>query len=157
MKINIREAEKSDIPLILDLIYELAVYERLEHQVTRDENQLYKALFVEKSASAILLSYDNKIVGFALYFYNFSTFLLKKGLYLEDVFIKEPYRNLGIGKEVFRYLINKAKKTDCGRIEWSCLDWNENSLKFYEKIGAKPQDEWVTLRLVAEDFDKFPY
>ena len=89
--------------------------------------------------------------------YNFSTFLLKKGLYLEDVFIKEAYRNLGIGKEVFRYLIKKAKETNCGRIEWSCLSWNENSLKFYNKIGAKTQDEWTTLRLVAEDFDKFPY
>ena len=106
-----------------------------------------KWVFKEKKAEVIFILEDNKEIGFALYFYNFSTFLSKPGIYLEDIFIKEEYRNKGYGKLVFEFLINKAKEEDLGRIEWVCLDWNEPSIKFYEKLGAKPLNDWIIFRL----------
>lgn len=144
---KIIEAKREDAHLIFDFINELAVYEKMEKDVTGDVTLIEKWIFDEQRAKVIFIEVDNKYVGFALYFYNFSTFVTKPGIYLEDLFIKEEYRNKGYGKQVFQYLIDKATSEDCGRIEWTCLNWNTPSIKFYESLGAIGMNEWTTYRL----------
>ncbi len=147
-EILIRQALKEDVGLILSFIKELADYEKLSDAVTANEELLLKTLFGEESVTKSLLAfYDNKPAGFAIYFYNFSTFIGKPGLYLEDVYVKPELRGKGIGKQILIYLANIAKEKDCGRFEWSVLDWNEPSIKFYKNLGAKPMDEWTVFRL----------
>ena len=147
-EILIRQALKEDVGLILSFIKELADYEKLSDAVTANEELLSKTLFGEESVTKSLLAfYDNKPAGFAIYFYNFSTFIGKPGLYLEDVYVKPELRGKGIGKQILIYLANIAKEKDCGRFEWSVLDWNEPSIKFYKNLGAKPMDEWTVFRL----------
>lgn len=143
----IKEALKNDLPFIIKGIKELAIYEKMEDQVVLNEKELHKWIFEEQIAHVYIAFHEEKPVGFMLYFYNFSTFLGKPGIYIEDIYIQEPFRNLGLGKAFFKTLIEKAKASTIERIEWSCLNWNTPSIAFYKKIGAHPMDEWSTFRL----------
>jgi GNAT superfamily N-acetyltransferase len=150
--LEIRKAHRSDVPLILHFIKELATYEKLLHEVTATVELLEKNLFGEKSvAEVVIASFENKDVGFALYFHNFSTFVGKPGIYLEDLYVSPEYRGKGFGKILLKYLANLAGERDCGRLEWQVLDWNESAIKFYKNLGAKPMDEWTVFRVTGED------
>lgn len=144
---KLRFAEENDIPLILSLIRELADYENMLNEVVANEDILYNSLFNRKVVEVIIGEYDNKPVGFALFFYNFSTFLGKPGIYLEDLYIKPEMRGKGLGKIILSFIAKLAVERDCGRFEWSCLDWNEPSIKFYKNLGAIPMDQWTVYRL----------
>lgn len=151
----IREAEKQDIPLVLDLIKELAAYEKLSHMVRATEADLEKYLFgPQKVADVILGYYEDVPVGYALYFYNFSTFLCRPGIYLEDIYVRREYRGRGFGKAMLVFLARLAVEKDCGRLEWVVLDWNEPSIQFYKSLGAELMDEWIVNRLSGEDLRK---
>ncbi len=153
--LQIRKAQKSDVPLILHFIKELADYEKLLHEVTATVELLEANLFGEKSvAEVVIASFENKDVGFALYFHNFSTFVGKAGIYLEDLYVSYEYRGKGFGKSLLKYLANLAIERDCGRLEWWVLDWNESAIKFYKSLGAKPLDEWTVFRVTGEDLVK---
>lgn len=145
---TIRAARPGDEALLLELIRELAVYERLEQEVVADESLLAKALFgPEPSAHALIAEYGGEPVGFALYFFNFSTFLGRPGLYLEDLFVREPLRGHGIGKALLLHLADLAHQRGCGRMEWSVLDWNQPAIEFYRSLGSVPMEEWRVFRL----------
>ena len=149
---EIHHAEEEDIPVILSLIKELAVYEKLLHEVVATEKTLKKNLFGEKRyAETVLGYYMDQPVGFALFFHNFSTFMGEPGLYLEDLYVKPKYRGKGFGKILLAYLANLAVERDCGRYEWAVLDWNEPALKFYQSIGARVMNEWLIHRLTGEE------
>jgi len=152
---TIRTANENDCELILQFINELARYEKMENDVSATPESLKEWLFQKRTAEAIFPLENGKEIGFALYFHNFSTFVGKGGLYLEDIFILPEYRGKGYGKAVFRYLIQKAKELDCGRIEWCCLDWNKPSIEFYKSLGAKPLDEWTIYRLSQDKLTEF--
>lgn len=154
MKLIIKEIIQTDLPILLKLIKELAKYEKLLDQVSASENLLTQWIIKEKKANALLLEYNHEIVGFVLTFNNFSTFLGKPGIYLEDLYIKKAYRNKGFGKQVFRYLANECIQKGYGRLEWSVLDWNEPSIQFYKKLGALPMSDWTTYRLTESEFNK---
>lgn len=154
MKLNIKKITQTDIPELLELIKELAKYEQLLDQVYASEDLLTKWIINEEKSKALLLEYNHTIVGFVLYFNNFSTFLGKPGIYLEDLYIKEEYRNKGFGKQVFKYLANECIQNGYGRLEWSVLDWNDPSIQFYLKQGANPMQDWTTYRLNEEDLKK---
>lgn len=146
--INISPATSEDSATILRLIKALAEYEKLSHEVVADEKTLSSWLFcTAPKAHALIVELDGKVIGFALYFYNFSTFLGRPGIYIEDVFIEPEYRGKGAGKAVFQYLAAKAVAEGCGRLEWWVLNWNEPALNFYHSIGAKPMDEWTVQRI----------
>ncbi len=148
---TLRAAEPGDEMLLLQLIRELAVYERLQHEVIADESLLSAALFgPEPTAHAIIAEYKDEPAGFALYFFNFSTFLGRPGLYLEDLFVREHLRGHGIGKSLLLYLAGLAHQRGCGRMEWSVLDWNQPAIDFYRSLGAVPMDEWTVFRLDRE-------
>lgn len=151
---KIKEITQTDIPILLELIKELAHYKKLLDQVSADEKQLAQWIIHEKKANALLLEYNHTNVGFVLYFNNFSTFLGKPGIYLEDLYIKEDYRNKGFGKQVFKYLANECIQKGYGRLEWSVLNWNEPSIQFYQKLGAQPMSEWTTYRLTESELKK---
>ncbi len=151
---KIKEITQTDIPILLELIKELAHYEKLLDQVSADEKQLAQWIIHEKKANALLLEYNHTNVGFVLYFNNFSTFLGKPGIYLEDLYIKEDYRNKGFGKQVFKYLANECIQKGYGRLEWSVLNWNEPSIQFYQNLGAQPMSEWTTYRLTESELKK---
>lgn len=145
---KIKEAEVSDVLLIQQLITELAEYEKLLPQMIATTELLTMHLFGSKPIAHVFLAYENsEPIGFALYFYNFSTFVGKLGIYLEDLYIKESYRGKGYGKALLEKIILKAKEQDCGRVEWSVLDWNKPAIEFYNKMGAQPMDEWTTFRI----------
>jgi GNAT superfamily N-acetyltransferase len=144
----IRPATPEDTPMIAALIRALAEYERLAHEVTLDEAQLHTYLFGERPyAEVILAERDGQVVGFALFFHNFSTFLGKPGIYLEDLFVKPEYRGDGHGKALLAELARIAVERRCGRLEWSVLDWNVPSIAFYHSLGAVSMDDWTTYRL----------
>ncbi len=145
--LTIRQAVKEDTKLILDFIKELAVYENLLDKVTATEETLMESLFIKEKAKTVIAEADGKPVGYALYFYNFSTFLGKHGVYLEDIYIRPEYRGRGYGKELLSYIARAAKEEGCERLEWACLDWNEPSIKFYKQMGAHPMDEWTVYRV----------
>jgi len=148
MSITIRDAVSSDAQTILDFIIELAIYEKAQEEVKTDVEQTRKAIFGKDSTvKALICEKDGEPIGYAVYFYNYSTWLGKKGIYLEDLYINEKNRGLGAGKMMLRYLAKKAIDEDCGRVEWSCLHWNTPSREFYERLGAKAQNEWVGYRL----------
>lgn len=150
MSFSIRQAGTEDVPVILQFIQALADYEHLSHEVTATEESLSHSLFAEPRTAACLLAYEgDRAVGFALYFFNFSTFLGKKGIYLEDLFIDPAFRGKGYGKALLTALAKQAVKEDCGRVEWSVLDWNEPSINFYKSLGAVPMDEWTVFRLTG--------
>lgn len=147
---KLRFAKEEDIGLILKFIKELADYEKLLSEVVATEEILYDSLFIRKAAEVIIAEYDNKPIGFALFFHNFSTFLGKPGIYLEDLYIRPDMRGKGFGKTMLAYLAKLAKDRNCGRFEWWCIDWNEPSINFYKSIGAIPMDEWTVFRVDNE-------
>ena len=150
-KLTIMRAEKKDSKTILYFIKELAKYERLEHEVVATEELIEKNLFGENSkAEAILGYWENKPVAFAIFFHNFSTFLAKPGLYLEDLFVLPEMRGKGFGKQMLQHLAKLAKERDCGRLEWWVLDWNQPAINFYKSIDAVPMDEWTVFRLTGD-------
>lgn len=149
--LKIKEVAPGDENIIFNLIKDLAQYEKLADSVKGNPQMLSDSLFGENSNIKCLLAFnDDVVVGFALFFYNFSTFLTKKGLYLEDLYVKPEYRGKGYGKALFTNLADRALAEGCGRFEWSVLKWNKSAIKFYEKLGAEPMDEWVTYRLTEE-------
>ena len=151
----IRQAEKTDVSLVLDFIKKLAAYERLSHEVVATEEQLAKYLFGEEQVAEVVIGYYRDIpVGFALYFYSFSTFLGKPGIYLEDLYVLDEQRGKGFGKALLAYLAKLAVEKDCGRLEWAVLDWNEPSIEFYKSLGANIMDEWLVNRLTGEGLIK---
>jgi GNAT superfamily N-acetyltransferase len=152
---RISEATEQDVPIILDLIRQLAEYERLSDKMTATEDQLRKTLFGTRPAAEVLLAaVDGETVGFAVFFSNYSTFLAKPGIYLEDLFVKPHARGQGIGKALLARLAQLAVERDCGRVEWAVLDWNEPSIRFYESLGAVPMTDWTTFRLTGEALAK---
>ncbi|MFU7514222.1 GNAT family N-acetyltransferase [Clostridium sp. HCS.1] len=152
--LKIRETTEEDCSLILSLIKEIAEYEKMSDQVVATEESLKESIFRNKRAEVVILELNGEAVGYALYFYNYSTFIGKSGLYLEDIFIKKEFRGKGIGKEVFKFLIKKAKEEGCKRMEWTCLNWNEPSIKFYKSLGAVPMDDWTIYRLTEKEINK---
>lgn len=148
--IRIRFAAETDTALVLSFIRALAEYEHMEPLVTATEESLREALFRRKGAEVILAEKDGEPVGFSLFFHNFSTFLGKPGLYLEDLFVLPKARGEGIGRLLLAFLAKLAVERGCGRFEWSCLDWNTPSIAFYRKMGAKAMDEWTTYRADGE-------
>ncbi len=151
--LNIREAKPDDVKLILTLIKELAEYEKLSSSVTATESVLKKFLFGEKRYAEVLIAeYESKPAGYALYFFNFSTFLGKPGIYLEDIYVRPQYRGKGIGKALLRRLVKLAKEKNLGRVEWAVLDWNQSAINFYRSMGAVPMNEWTIFRLNEDKF-----
>ena len=150
-KFEIRPATAGDSALILRFITDLAMYENAEDEVVATEPDIRDSLFSPGStASAVICSNDHEPVGFAVYFFNYSTWLGKNGLYLEDLYIAPEHRGTGAGFALLKHLAKIAVTNDCGRFEWSVLDWNEPAIKFYLSIGAQPQDEWVGYRLTGK-------
>lgn len=153
--LTIRTASAADVPLILSFIKELAAYEQLPHRVKATEAQLRQTLFGEHSyAEVIFACVDQQEVGFALFFHNYSTYLAKAGIYLEDIFVKPEMRGKGIGRRLLAYLAHLAKKRNCGRLEWWVLDSNTSAVNFYKSIGAKPMDAYTVHRLTEETLDR---
>lgn len=153
---KIRPAIAGDEVHILRLIQALADYEKLSHEVVATEAALRETLFGSKPvAECQLAQTSDKVVGFALYFYNYSTFLAKPGIYLEDLFVEPEYRGQGIGKALIESVFIKANKEACGRVEWSVLNWNEPSIQFYKSLGAKPMDEWTVYRLTGDELARY--
>lgn len=146
---QIRKATENDTPVIFDLIKKLAVYEKLENDVITSVEELRKNIFSNNFAKVLIAEEDGNPVGFALYFYNFSTFVGKPGIYLEDLFVEPEHRGKGYGKSLLIELAKIAKDENCGRFEWSVLDWNTPSIEFYKALGAKPMEEWTVFRLNA--------
>lgn len=155
-KLEIREANSSDSALILRFVKELARYEKAEHEVTASVEDIKKSIFSENSTvEAVICERDGTPIGFAVYFYNYSTWQGKKGLYLEDLYVTPESRGSGAGKLLLRYLAKKAVTEGCGRFEWSVLDWNQPAIDFYESIGAKPKSEWVGYQLSGQSLVDF--
>lgn len=151
----IRSAEPTDIPMLFTLIKELAEYEKLSHAVTASEELLWNSLFGnDKSAEALLAEVEGETAGIAIYFFNFSTFLGKPGIYLEDLFVRPHLRGQNIGKQILLQLIKIAKEKNCGRVEWAVLDWNSNAIEFYKKLGAKPMADWTVFRLTEDKINE---
>ncbi|MCX8105496.1 MAG: GNAT family N-acetyltransferase [Ignavibacterium album] len=152
-RLLIRRAEKSDIPDILKLIKELAEYEKLLHEVVTTEKHLEKVIFGEKKFVEVLIAeFDGELAGQTIFFHNFSTFVGRPGLYIEDLYVRPHFRGKGIGKALLNEVIKLAKERDCGRVEWVVLDWNQPAIDFYKSIGAKPLDEWTIFRLTEDKF-----
>jgi len=153
--LTIRPAQPDDVAAIFGMIYELAVFEKLEHMVVANEAMLHEGLFSAKpSAEAIVGVADGEVVTFALFFHNFSTFLCRKGLYLEDLYVKQSCRGKGYGKQMLVALAKLAVERECGRFEWSVLDWNVNAIKFYESVGASLLPDWRICRVTGAALDQ---
>lgn len=150
-KIGLRRAIGRDVPLILSFIRELAEYGRLSHEVVATEELLLASLFGERPAAEVVIGdYGGEPAGFALFFHNFSTFLGRPGIHLEDLYVTPGLRGRGVGRAMLAYLARLAKERGCGRLEWSVLDWNEPAIKLYKSIGATPMDDWTTYRVTGE-------
>lgn len=152
MKIEFKKAKVKDLDLIIEFIYKMARYEKLEHEVTLTKEDLFYYIFKTKLVKVLFLHVNKKPVGFVLYYYNFSTFKGRAGIHIEDIFILEEHRRQGYGKLIINKLIEEAKNKHLGRIEWVCLKWNEKSLEFYRSLGASEMNEWAFLRLDESDF-----
>ena len=149
----IRKAVPADVPIILGLIRELAEFEKLAHELKTTEQDLHQILFGDNSFVEVLIAeYNSQVVGYALFFHNFSTFVGKPGLYLEDLYVKPELRSKGIGKIILEKIISIAKERNCGRVEWSVLDWNTSAIEFYKSRGAISLDEWTIFRLTEDKF-----
>lgn len=156
MTIHIRAAEKSDAAIILHFINELAVYEKEPDAVLNSISEIEDKLFGhDVRAHALICEQAGKPIGFAVYFFNYSTWLGKYGLYLEDLYVTQDKRGNGAGKAIMKYLAQLAIKKDCGRFEWVVLDWNKPAIDFYQSIGAKPQNEWIINRLSGDELHAF--
>ena len=148
-----RYAERKDVPLILQFIRDLAEYEKMPEEVVTDEATLETWIFDKQKAEVIFALEDGKEVGFALFFHNFSTFLGRAGIYLEDLFVKAEYRGKGYGKGLLKKLASIAVERGCGRLEWSCLDWNRPSIDFYLSLDAEPMSDWTVYRLAGDTLE----
>lgn len=151
--VTFRFAGRKDVPLILQFIKDLAAYEKMEDQVVATEELLTEWIFEKQKAEVLFAVEEGEEVGFALFFHNFSTFLGRAGLYLEDLFVKPEFRGKGYGKALLGRLAQIAKERGCGRMEWWCLDWNRPSIDFYRSLGAEPMDEWTVYRLTGDTLD----
>ena len=150
-----RYADRNDVPLILGFVKELADYEQLQDEVVADEKTLEEWIFDRQKAEVIFALEDGKEVGYALFFHNFSTFLGRAGIYLEDLYIQPAYRGRGHGKALLKKLASIAVERGCGRLEWSCLDWNKPSIDFYLSLGAEQMSEWTVYRLAGDTLLNF--
>jgi GNAT superfamily N-acetyltransferase len=149
--LNIRPAKPSDVPVIADLIQQLARFEKLEDEVVLTEELLTAGLFGARPyAEAVLAEEDAEPIGFALFFHTFSTFLARPGLYLEDLFVVPEHRGRGVGRALLAHLAHLALARRCGRLEWAVLNWNQEAIRFYERLGARPNSEWTVYRLTGE-------
>ena len=147
---EIRSATPTDAPVILSFIQKLAAYERLSHEVVATEELLRETLFGPRSNAEVAIGYlENEPVGFVLYFHNYSTFLGRAGIYIEDLFVEEQFRGRGFGGALLRHVAQLAVTRNCGRVEWSVLDWNEPAIRFYRKLGAVPMSEWTVFRVTG--------
>jgi GNAT superfamily N-acetyltransferase len=145
---QIRAATKADVPVVLSFIKKLADYERLSHEVVATEELLRETLFGRRRTAEVAIGYFKRVpVGFVLFFHNFSTFLGRPGIYIEDLFVDEAFRRRGFGGALLRYVAKLAVERNCGRLEWSVLDWNEPAIGFYKSLGAKPMEEWTVHRV----------
>ena len=151
---HIRKAERHDTPLILDFIRGIARYEKMEDEVVADVHTLEQQLFDLHRAEVLFAVENGREVGFALFFHNFSTFLGRSGLYLEDLYVQPEHRGKGYGKALFLELTHIARQRKCGRMEWVCLNWNQPSIDFYRSMGATSLDEWTTYRLTKEKLER---
>ena len=149
-KLTFRYANREDTGLILQFIKELAEYEKMLNEVVADEKTLEEWIFDKQKAQVFFALEDGKEVGFAIYFYNFSSFLGRAGIYLEDIFIRPEYRRKGYGKAMLKKLASIAVERGCGRLEWSCLDWNKPSIDFYLSLGAIPMSDWTVYRITGD-------
>ena len=152
--LSFRSAVEEDTPLILAFICELAAYEQMADEVVATEELLREWIFEKKKAEVIFAAADGEDVGFALFFHNFSTFLGRAGIYLEDLFVKSEYRGRGYGKAILQELARIAVERGCGRLEWWCLDWNRPSIDFYLSLGAEPMSDWTTYRIAGDTLKK---
>ncbi|WP_313623090.1 GNAT family N-acetyltransferase [Achromobacter sp.] len=156
MNIEIRPAIPSDAAQIHAFITELAVYERAAHEVIASADDVQRTLFAEGApARALMCLVDGKAIGYAVYFYSYSTWLGKNGIYLEDLYVTPEHRGIGAGRDLLRRLAQEAVENGCGRLEWSVLDWNQPAIDFYQSIGALPQDEWVRYRMAGDALRNF--
>jgi GNAT superfamily N-acetyltransferase len=155
--LQIRNASRADAAVILGFITELAIYEKAEHEVLAGVADVERSLFddPDSPARALICLLDDEPIGFAVYFFSYSTWLGRKGLYLEDLYVAQQHRGVGGGKALLRHLANIAVDTGCGRFEWSVLDWNQPAIDFYQSIGAEPQAEWVRYRLADQNLADF--
>jgi len=155
--LQIGPATPADVPVILQLIRELAEFERLLNQVTATEEQLHEGLFGPKPSAEVIMARlqpSGDVAGFALFFHNFSTFLAKPGIYLEDLYVRQKYRGQGYGAELLKHLARLALERNCGRLEWSVLDWNHRAIDFYKSLGAVPMDEWTLYRVTGPALER---
>ncbi len=148
--LTFRTAERKDTELILQFIKKLAEYEKMSNEVIADVKTLEERIFDRQKAEVIFAVEDGKEIGFALFFHNFSTFLGRDGIYLEDLFVEPDYRGRGYGKALLKKLASIAVERGCGRLEWWCLDWNKPSIDFYLSLGAEPMSDWTTYRIAGE-------
>lgn len=149
-KLSFRFAQEEDVALILHFIKDLAEYEKMLDEVVATEELLKEWIFEKKKAEVVFAQEDGVEVGFALFFHNFSTFLGRAGIYLEDLYVKPEYRGKGYGKALLKKLAEIAVERGCGRLEWWCLDWNKPSIDFYKSMGAQPMDEWTVYRITGD-------
>lgn len=149
-EVSFRYADRKDLALILRFIKGLAEYEHMSNEVVADEKILEEWIFDKQKAEVIFALADNREVGFALFFHNFSTFLGKAGIYLEDLYVQPEYRGKGYGKAILKKLASIAVERGCGRLEWSCLDWNKPSIDFYLSLGAEPMTDWTVYRIAGD-------
>ncbi len=152
---QIRSATESDVPVILSFVKKLASYERLSHEVVATEELIRETLFGLRRTAEIAIGYlEAQPVGFVLFFHNYSTFLGKPGLYIEDLFVDEDYRRRGYGRALLLHVARLAKERGCGRLEWSVLNWNQPAIDFYKKLGASPMSEWTVFRVTGESLNE---
>jgi len=151
---KLRFAEEKDIGILLEMIKELAVYEKLLDEVTATEETLKESLFIRKVAEAVIAEYEDKPIGYIIFFHNFSTFTGRPGLYLEDLYVRPEMRGRGFGKTMLSFLAKLAVERKCARVEWACLDWNTHSIGFYKRMGAVPMDEWTVYRLAGSKLNE---
>jgi len=151
---TIRTAKKSDSVLILDFIKLLADYEKRLHEVVATEEDIRTTIFERKIAEAVIAEHKGQPAGFAIFFHNFSTFLGKPGIYIEDLFVNPEFRGKGLGKQLFSYIAGIAIDRNCGRVEWTVLTWNEPAINFYNKIGALPKSEWMLYKISGDALEK---
>ncbi len=153
--VTLRYAEETDVEIILGLIRGLAEYERLSHEVTADVETLRTSLFDGRRVAEVVLAENAGIpIGFALFFHNFSSFLGRPGIYIEDIYVEPAWRGKGVGRELLRFIARHAKARGCGRLEWSVLDWNEPAIAFYRKLGGRMLDDWRIFRVAGETLDE---
>ena len=152
--ITIKPVTRQEVPVLLSLVKELAEYERLAHEVQVTEEIMAESLFEDRAApGAVLVYYEDNPAGYCIYFHNFSSFLGRPGIYLEDIYIRPAYRRHGLGRAVFSHLARLAREHKYGRLDFAVLDWNESAIRFYEEIGARPLDDWKCYRITGQDLD----